>query len=97
MAPSGQYHCSKALHFPRIDAWRNDKVWHECLGYADFESMCKGVRGVKKITSRELVLDDITKDRQRKLTAAQKRNLGIMAYGKKLQVDKVFQFIKVCN
>lgn len=89
LAPSGQFKSSKALHFPRIEFWRNDKLWNECLSMETFESMCKGARGVKKITSRELVMEDITTDRQRKLTAAQKRNLGLKAYEKQQKIEKV--------
>ena len=82
---------AKCLHFPRIIRYRQDKDWRDCLTLQEFTDLYQGsVRGMKKIDRREVELSDLTTNRnKRKLTAAQKRNLGIMLYGKKFQLNEV--------
>lgn len=41
LSPSSAYSLVKSLHFPRVQAWRNDKVWNECMTLDEYMGMCQ--------------------------------------------------------
>lgn len=91
--PSGAFYTTTALHFPRIQTWRNDKLWHECLSLEEYNQITQssGKSSIKKIVKRTVSLEDFTGDRvkKRKLTPAEKRNLGLQSYAKKFDPNVV--------
>ncbi|XP_037824188.1 DNA ligase 4 [Lucilia sericata] len=99
--PSGAFALSMALHFPRIQAWRNDKLWHECLSLEEYNQLkqSSGRGAIKKIVKRTVSLEDFTGERvkRRKMTAAEKRNLGLQAYNKKFDPSNVEKVSNLLN
>lgn len=93
LAPSSAFALSKSLHFPRVEMWRNDKLWHECLSLHDYMAMIQGERGIKKIHKRHVELSDLTlPQKKRKLTAAERRKLGVLSYERRFNPDEVEQY-----
>lgn len=39
LVPSSAFALVKSLHFPRVEMWRNDKLWNECLSLHDYMAM----------------------------------------------------------
>uniref|UniRef100_A0A0A1XLZ5 DNA ligase 4 n=1 Tax=Zeugodacus cucurbitae TaxID=28588 RepID=A0A0A1XLZ5_ZEUCU len=92
LAPSAAFALSKCLHFPRIEMWRNDKLWNECLSLHDYMAMIQGESGIKKIHKRQVELSDLTlPQKKRKLTAAERRKLGALSYERRFNADEVAQ------
>ncbi|XP_037936936.1 DNA ligase 4-like [Teleopsis dalmanni] len=92
LAPSSAFFLSKSLHFPRTEAWRNDKVWNECMTLKEFLQMCQSKKGLKKINKRELQVEDFTTNRKRlKMTATEKRKIGIKSYEKIFNAEEIEQ------
>ncbi|XP_036318906.1 DNA ligase 4 [Rhagoletis pomonella] len=92
LSPSSAFALAKSLHFPRIEMWRNDKLWKECLSIHDYMEMIQGERGIKKIHKREVELGDLTgPQKKRKLTLAERRKLGILSYEKRFNPDEIEQ------
>uniref|UniRef100_A0A1I8PP02 DNA ligase 4 n=1 Tax=Stomoxys calcitrans TaxID=35570 RepID=A0A1I8PP02_STOCA len=98
--PSGAFYLNLALHFPRIQAWRNDKSWTECLTLEEYNQLKQNARGgIKKIVKRQISLEDFIGDRvkRRKLTPAEKRKMGLQSYEKRFDpqsVDKISDLLK---
>ncbi|XP_068154821.1 LOW QUALITY PROTEIN: DNA ligase 4, partial [Drosophila tropicalis] len=84
LAPYGAFYTAKSLHFPRTELVRDDKVWNECMTLQEFQQLCEGQIGIKKLNKRQLRLDDFTTERKRqKLTPAERSRLGLSAYEKR--------------
>lgn len=91
--PSGAFALPMSLHFPRIQAWRNDKLWHEALSldeYNQIKQSC-GQGSIKKIVKRNVSLEDFTGApvKRKRLTAAEKRKLEREAYNKQFDPSSV--------
>lgn len=41
LSQSSSYGTPFALRFPRIEAWRKDKIWNECMTLGDYEQFYK--------------------------------------------------------
>lgn len=91
--PSGAFALTMSLHFPRIQIWRNDKPWHECLSLEEYNQLKQNTRGsgIKKIVKRNVSLEDFIGDRakRRKITPAEKRKLGLLSYEKRFDPNNV--------
>ncbi|KAL9877806.1 DNA ligase 4 [Glossina fuscipes] len=82
------------LHFPRIQCWRNDKLWNECLTLDEYQQIRQQNsmgKSIKKIVKRQVSLEDLMASRvkRKKMTAAQKRKLGLLSYERKFDVNQV--------
>uniref|UniRef100_A0A1A9W1G8 DNA ligase 4 n=1 Tax=Glossina brevipalpis TaxID=37001 RepID=A0A1A9W1G8_9MUSC len=92
--PSPAFALKMTLHFPRIQAWRNDKLWHECLTLDEYQQIkqqnCMG-KSIRKIVKRPVSLEDLTADRvkRKKMTATQKRKLALLSYENKFDSKQV--------
>ncbi|XP_012162319.1 DNA ligase 4 [Ceratitis capitata] len=92
LTPNASFFLPKSLHFPRVEMWRNDKAWNECLSLHDYMEMIQMERGIKKIHKRSVELSDLTlPQKRRKLTAAERRKLGILSYERRFNPDEVEQ------
>ncbi|XP_054729929.1 DNA ligase 4-like [Anastrepha obliqua] len=90
LAPSAAFALPKSLHFPRIEWWRNDKMWNECLSLHDYMEMFQGERGLKKIHKRGVELGDLTAPQKiRKLTDAERRKLGRQSYERRFNEAEI--------
>ncbi|XP_061401399.1 DNA ligase 4-like, partial [Musca vetustissima] len=105
--PSGAFALNMCLHFPRIQMWRNDKAWHECLSleeYQQLKSNSNGGGGIKKIVKRNVSLEDFigNQSKRRKMTPAEKRKLGLLTYEKQFdpsnveKTSQLFEGFSVC-
>lgn len=97
--PSGAFALPMALHFPRIQTSRNDKLWHECLSLEDYNKIkqSSGSGAIKKIVKRTVSLEDFTGARikRKRMTASEKRKLAMEAYKQKFDAASVsFTFNK---
>ncbi|XP_067641876.1 DNA ligase 4 [Eurosta solidaginis] len=92
LAPSSAFALSKSLHFPRVEMWRNDKLWRECLSFEDYKAMIQDERGIKKIHKRSVELTDLTApQKRRKLTVAERRKLGMLSYENRFNAEEIEQ------
>ncbi|XP_018798051.1 PREDICTED: DNA ligase 4 [Bactrocera latifrons] len=92
LAPSSAFALSKSLHFPRVEMWRNDKLWYECLSLHDYMTMLQGESGLTKIHKRQVELSDLLlPQKKRKLTAAERRKLGVLSYERRFDPAEVKQ------
>ncbi|XP_030379064.1 DNA ligase 4-like [Scaptodrosophila lebanonensis] len=90
LVPSAAFFTPKSLHFPRTQLVRHDKVWNECMTLQEYTQLSQGHVAVKKITKRSLRLEDFTAERKRqKLTPAQRAKLGLAAYEKRYDAEKL--------
>lgn len=100
--PSGAFALPMALHFPRIQAWRNDKLWHECLSLEEYTQLKQNTGGrgaIKKIVRRPVSLEDFTGNaiKRTKMTAAAKRKLGLQSYEKKFDASNIEKTSNLLN
>ncbi|TMW39351.1 hypothetical protein DOY81_015569, partial [Sarcophaga bullata] len=91
--PSGAFALPMSLHFPRIQAWRKDKLWHEALSLDEYNQIkeSSGKGSIKKIVKRTVSLEDFTGERvkRKRMTAAEKRKLAMEAYAKQFDPSTV--------
>ena len=91
--PSGAFALPMCLHFPRIQAWRKDKLWHEALSLDEYNQIkeSSGRGSIKKIVKRNVSLEDFTGERvkRKRMTVAEKRKLALEAYKKQFDPSTV--------
>ncbi|XP_017086488.1 DNA ligase 4 isoform X2 [Drosophila eugracilis] len=103
LTPNGAFFTRKSLHFPRTEMKRDDKPWNECMTLEEFNDLCKGSTGIKKLNKRPLRLEDVTtKRKQMRMTPSERDRPGLAVYEKRCDIDpaasttKLFEGLSFC-